>query len=411
MKKLLAITTAALLTVSAMSATALAADTSSVKLVVNGETVDFTGDQEPVVKDGRTLVPFRAAFEKMGATVNWDNDARLCEAYYGDLYVGIKIDSKDVLLSDGKTVESDVPAQIINGRTMVPLRVLSEGIGAKVDWDNATKTATVTTSDIQDTATDKATTSTNNGDYPAKVTYTEKTATVTGKVSKVTYTYPVVTDVYSAADQLNKNIESLATDTAQSIADENGIGGDITIELEIMHNGGGLFSVMYLVNGEDVNRAHYHIADGAKMSDGGYQYALNNDGDYRFDIEDYTVTEKSDIGDAYISATVYYPQFTETGDNIDDVVTAIGGINYQLQKSAQKGVDSFIASYKDDALKLYESGAKVGVYNFFEDCEVEISDDNIATIKTHFTESVAGKEDRENDDEYSFNLTTGEPIE
>jgi hypothetical protein len=224
MKKLLAITTAALLTVSAMSATALAADTSSVKLVVNGETVDFTGDQEPVVKDGRTLVPFRAAFEKMGATVNWDNDARLCEAYYGDLYVGIKIDSKDVLLSDGKTVESDVPAQIINGRTMVPLRVLSEGIGAKVDWDNATKTATVTTSDIGDTATDKATTSTNNGDYPAKVTYTEKTATVTGKVSKVTYTYPVVTDVYSAADQLNKNIESLATDTAQSIADENGIG-------------------------------------------------------------------------------------------------------------------------------------------------------------------------------------------
>jgi hypothetical protein len=178
-----------------------------------------------------------------------------------------------------------------------------------------------------------------------------------------------------------------------------------------MHNGGGLFSVMYLVNGEDVNRAHYHIADGAKMSDGGYQYALNNDGDYRFDIEDYTVTEKSDIGDAYISATVYYPQFTETGDDIDDVVTAIGGINYQLQKSAQKGVDSFIASYKDDALKRYESGINDVAYRFFEDCEVEISDDNIATIKTHFTESIAGKEDRENDDEYSFNLTTGEPIE
>jgi hypothetical protein len=407
MKKLLAITTAALLTVSAVSTTALAADTSSVKLVVNGETVDFTGDQEPVIKDGRTLVPFRAAFETMGAKVNWDNDARLCEAYYGDLYVGIKIDSKDVTLSDGKTVESDVPAQIINGRTMVPLRVLSEGIGAKVDWDNATRTATVTTSDIRDTATDKGTT----GDYPSKVTYTEKTATVTGKISKVTYTYPVVTDVYSAADQLNKNIESLATDTAQSIADENGLGGDITIELEIMHNGGGLFSVMYLVNGEDVNRAHYHIADGTKMSDGGYQYALNNDGDYRFDIEEYTVTKSSDIGDAYISATVYYPQFTETGDDIDDVVTAIGGINYQLQKSAQKGVDSFIASYKDDALKRYESGINDVAYRFFEDCEVEISDDNIATIKTHFTESIAGKEDRENDDEYSFNLTTGEPIE
>jgi hypothetical protein len=287
MKKFLAMTTAALLAVSAMGTTAFAADTSSVKLVVNGEAVDFAGDQEPVIKDGRTLVPFRAAFEKMGAEVKWFDDIRLCEAYYGDFYVGIEIDSTEVTLGEGESVESDVPAQIINGRTMVPLRVLSESIGATVDWDSATRTVTVTTPEIK-------------GEAPEKVTYTEKTATVTGKTSTVTYTYPVVTDVYTAADLLNKHIEALATETAQSVADENAVGGDLKIDLEVKFNEGGIFSVMYLIDGEAVNWAHYGISNGAEMSDEGYYYALHG-GEEKTE-EGLAAEAEEDVADAEITA-------------------------------------------------------------------------------------------------------------
>jgi hypothetical protein len=407
MKRFLALTTAALLTVSALSTTALAANSSTtgVKLVVNGEAVDFTGDQEPVIKDGRTLVPFRAAFEKMGAKVNWFEDTRYCEASYGDFNVGIAIGSNEVNLGDGQDIESDVPAQIINGRTMVPLRVLSESIGATVDWDNATRTVTVSTPKIV-------------GSVPATVTYEEKTATVTGKVSKVTYTYPVVKDVYTAADLLNKNIEKDITTVAQSIADENAIGGDITITLDVKSNDSGIFGIMYLIDGEAVEWAYYGVANAARFTDESY-YEVTNGGDHdaddeRFTYEDYQAMDFGANGSSAINATVFYPQFSGDED-------FIASLNTQLENSAKKDADSFIASYKDEAIKLYDSTTHSDdeelAYNYVVDCNVHITSDNIANIDyTVLTNTVNGKSLLENEDGdllevISINLETGEVVE
>lgn len=146
MKKAIGLFLATTLAISSLSAMALAED--KINVVVNGNAIDFTGNQEPVIQDSRVLVPFRAVFEEMGATVNWDADTKLCEADYNSASVGIKIGETTVTLDDGATVESDVPAQIINGRTMVPLRILSESIGAKVDWDGNTKTVTIEAPEI-----------------------------------------------------------------------------------------------------------------------------------------------------------------------------------------------------------------------------------------------------------------------
>jgi hypothetical protein len=390
MKRFLALTTATMLMLSAMSVTAFADD--AVKLVVNGATIDFTGDQEPIIQNGRTLVPFRAAFESMGAEVDWFNDIRLCQATYEGVTVGITIGDTKVSINDGGEVESDVPAQIINGRTMVPLRVLSESIGATVEWDNATRTVTVTTP--------KA-----NGEAPDKVTYETKTATVDGKVSKVTYSYPVVTDVYTFADLLNRNIASDASEVATTIANENAAGKDeLTINLDVRDNDGGLLSVMYLIDGESVGVFHYGIADGSKISDEGYADAMYGgaveSNDERYNIADYSAYEKCADGDTCIDASVYYPQFTGEED-------FIASLNTQLENSAKKAADSFIASYKDDAIALYDSEKKLG-YSYYEDFEVEISNDNIATITTKFTEQVNGKDDRTGEDVIKVNLTTGE---
>ena len=142
-EKILALLMIIIFSISTMVTTVMADE--KVKLIINGTEVDFSDDQEPVIQNGRTFVPFRTAFEKIGAEVKWHDDIRLCKAEYGGISVGIAIGDTKVSLSDGSEIESDVPAQIINGRTMVPLRILSESIGAEVNWDKTTRTITVNT--------------------------------------------------------------------------------------------------------------------------------------------------------------------------------------------------------------------------------------------------------------------------
>jgi hypothetical protein len=384
-----------------------------VKLVVNGETVDFTGDQEPVIQNGRTLVPFRAAFEKMGAEVKWYEDIRLCEAVYGDVTVGIAIGDTKVTVGDGAEIESDVPAQIINGRTMVPLRVLSESIGAKVDWDGNTRTVTVNTPEI-------------GGEAPASVQYDTETDTVEGKISKVTYSHPVVTDKYTAADLLNKNIEEDIKEAATLVADDNATGeSEITIDFTMKYNDGGVISVLYLIDGESVYWQNYGIVNGARIEDEEFAKIVgsdteeqaddtdnkeeatenNADAEVTYEMHTYTVGSNGDDGKSCISATVNYPQFVGEED-------FIASLNTQLENSAKKAADSFLASYKDDATKEYNSSEdKVQLYDFTQNSEVEITEDNVAVIKNDFVENVSGKDARTGDDTIKIDLATGEILE
>lgn len=96
----------------------------------------------PVVENGRTLVPVRAIFESMGATVGWDGPTQTVTGTTKDRIIKLIIGKKAALIND-KEVELDVPAKIINGSTMVPARFVAESLGAKVDWDNNTKSVLV----------------------------------------------------------------------------------------------------------------------------------------------------------------------------------------------------------------------------------------------------------------------------
>ncbi len=111
------------------------------RVVVNGQEVTFP-DQKPIIEDGRTLVPARGVFEALGATVSWDGNTSTAV---------IKTDSKDIAITIGqrhivvnaKRIPIDVPAKIINGRTMIPLRAVAEALECEVGWDGATYTATI----------------------------------------------------------------------------------------------------------------------------------------------------------------------------------------------------------------------------------------------------------------------------
>lgn len=107
-----------------------------IKVYVEGEKVVF--DQEPIIKDGRTLVPLRKIFEELNADVNWDSKTRTAKVTKGNIQVEFQIDNKNLIVN-GKSKKLDVEPQLINGRTLVPLRAISEAMDLKVDWNGTTK--------------------------------------------------------------------------------------------------------------------------------------------------------------------------------------------------------------------------------------------------------------------------------
>lgn len=117
---------------------------SDITVTVDGVPVVF--DVEPKIIDGRTLVPLRKIFEEIGALVKWDGDTQTVSARKNSKTVTLTIGSEEMTIDKGNTDENgnpttetvilDVSAQIIDGRTLVPVRAISEAFSMTVDWDS-----------------------------------------------------------------------------------------------------------------------------------------------------------------------------------------------------------------------------------------------------------------------------------
>ena len=137
-KKLLAgLMTAVMLAAMPVSASAA----NDITVYVDGQKVVF--DQPPVVQNGRTLVPMRAIFEALGAEIEWFGAEKRVNAFWGMNSLDLWIGSCEIQMGDGSLVTIDVPAQVVNGRTLVPLRAVSQCMGAEVKWDGITKTINI----------------------------------------------------------------------------------------------------------------------------------------------------------------------------------------------------------------------------------------------------------------------------
>lgn len=90
-------------------------------------------DQLPVEENGRLLVPVRAVFESLGAEVNWDEAANQVTAVKDGTTVSLAIDSPTLTVNE-ESVELDAPARLVGERTLVPLRAVSEALGAQVSY-------------------------------------------------------------------------------------------------------------------------------------------------------------------------------------------------------------------------------------------------------------------------------------
>ena len=112
-----------------------------IKVKINGKKLEF--DVKPQLINGRTMVPLRAIFEALGATVNWD-DATQTVVFTRNFTAVVMTINSPVMYVNGNAVTLDTPACLVDRRTMVPVRAVSEAFGTKVDWDDATQTVDIT---------------------------------------------------------------------------------------------------------------------------------------------------------------------------------------------------------------------------------------------------------------------------
>ncbi len=111
----------------------------AIRVVLDGQMLQF--DVPPVIENDRTLVPLRVIFEALGADVEWNGETQTVTAKRSDTEIKLIIGGEAYV--NGQAVELDVPAKIIEDRTLVPLRFVSEALGCQVDWDGVTRTVSI----------------------------------------------------------------------------------------------------------------------------------------------------------------------------------------------------------------------------------------------------------------------------
>lgn len=101
-------------------------------VTIDEEPVD--ADVAPFIENGRTLVPVRAIMEAVDAEVEWDNDTQMVTITHDDKNIELVIGSKEAKVN-GEIKELDVPAKLVQKRTFVPIRFVSEALGYDVGYE------------------------------------------------------------------------------------------------------------------------------------------------------------------------------------------------------------------------------------------------------------------------------------
>ena len=137
---LLAISLVLMLSFSAYTFNFSYSEPALIKVVVDNQALEF--DVPPVNVNNRVLVPFRAISEALGAVVSWDEVTKVVTAKKLDITIKLTIGDKIAYINNRPTT-LDVAPQIINNRTLIPVRFISEAFGAEVGWDGTNQTVNI----------------------------------------------------------------------------------------------------------------------------------------------------------------------------------------------------------------------------------------------------------------------------
>lgn len=115
-------------------------NTTDVSVTLNNNRIEF--DQTPLVINSRTLVPLRAIFEALEATVDWNGETKTITSVKGDTVVTMTLD-KNEMFKNGEKITLDVAPTAVGERTLVPVRAISEAFDCKVAWDGGSNTVVI----------------------------------------------------------------------------------------------------------------------------------------------------------------------------------------------------------------------------------------------------------------------------
>ncbi len=118
-----------------------------ITVMINGVQAEF--DVQPQIVNDRTMVPMRKIFETLGAEIEWIEQGGMIFATKGSKIIAMQIGKSifsitDVLTGETVNVELDVAPMIVDSRTLVPLRAVSEALDMNVEWDGANRMAIIT---------------------------------------------------------------------------------------------------------------------------------------------------------------------------------------------------------------------------------------------------------------------------
>lgn len=122
---------------------------SKISVKVDDKNISFT-DAQPVIVDSRTMVPVRGVFEQMKFSISWNQSSRTAVLSNSKFIIQVSesgITATSQLSGKNVSVDNSTLPQIINNRFYMPLRAIAQCSGSTVDWDSATKTVTIVSSD------------------------------------------------------------------------------------------------------------------------------------------------------------------------------------------------------------------------------------------------------------------------
>lgn len=120
-------------------------ESDKIDIVYNGEVLEYTDAQPQIIND-RVMIPFRSVLEDMGAQVDYDDVTRTVTASRGDTTINFSLDSNVIDITNGEEksqLTMDVPIVVVNDRTLVPIRFMSNAFGMNVGWESDLKTVVI----------------------------------------------------------------------------------------------------------------------------------------------------------------------------------------------------------------------------------------------------------------------------
>ena len=157
----------------------------------------------PTIIDGRTMVPVRDIFEACGAKVNWDANTKTITGEKGNTTVVMQIDSNMLFINE-KVTEMDATPVIIDGRTLAPARYVAESFGGIVDWNAEDKVVMIDVDDSDEDVTETTTEETTVTEETTEVTTVTETTEATTVTETTTVAVPSVMIVIAVRSDLQK---------------------------------------------------------------------------------------------------------------------------------------------------------------------------------------------------------------